>query len=362
MKSVYIHIPFCSNICTYCDFCKMYYNEKWVDDYLNSLNLEIKSNYKGEIIETIYIGGGTPSCLNTKQLIKLFDIIKIFKFGDSVEFTFECNIENIDENKLLLLKKNNVNRLSIGVQTFNNKFLNFLNRRHTKEEVFNKINLSKKIGFNNINIDLIYALENQSIEDLNNDLDLFLKLDIDHISTYSLIIEPNTILSCRGVENIDEDLDYKMYKLINKKLTSNDYRHYEVSNYAKKNCESKHNLVYWNNNHYYGFGLGASGYIANIRYTNTRSLNNYLKGKYILDKEVLTEKEILENEFILGFRKIDGINKDSFYKKYNIKLENNQKIIQLLKEGKLIETKDSIKIHEDYIYTMNSILINFIGD
>ena len=356
-KSVYIHIPFCEEICSYCDFCKMFYSNNIVNKYLNELEKEIKSRYKNEIIKTLYIGGGTPSCLNIKQLKRLFEIIKIFKLSKNIEFTFECNL-NINKEKLEFLYNNKVNRLSFGVQSFNEKNLKFLNRKHNKKDIFNTINLSKKIGFKNINIDLIYALPNQTLEDLNNDLDLFLKLDVNHISTYSLMIEPNTILYNNKTENIDQDLDYEMYKLINRKLKN--YNHYEISNFSKKGYESKHNLTYWNNLEYYGFGLSASSYIDNKRIDNTRSINNYLNNNYILNEEKIDLKRKLEYEFILGFRKIKGINIKQFYKKYNINILENEVIKKLLKEKKLIKNSYNIYINPKYIYVENDILQEFI--
>lgn len=352
--SVYIHIPFCQNICSYCDFCKFYYNEKWVDNYLSALEKEIKSNYKGEVVETIYIGGGTPTCLNINQLERLLKLTNLFN-KNKIEFTVETNID-LSLEKIKLLNKYGVNRISIGVQTVNPKYLKFLNRNHTKEDVVNLINLLKKFDFN-INVDLIYAIPGETLEELNKDLDFILSLDVNHISTYSLMIEPHTKLYIDNVSNIDEDLDYEMYKLINKKLEN--YHHYEISNFAKKNYESKHNLVYWNNLNYYGFGLGASGYIDNIRYDNTRSYNNYINGKYTLEKHELDLNEIISNEFILGLRKIDGIDVNNFYNKYNMDITSIDVVKQLLKEKQLILT-DKLKINPKYIYISNTILVNFI--
>lgn len=359
MKSAYIHIPFCKTICSYCDFCKMFYNEELVDKYLLELEREINKNYKGETLKTIYIGGGTPSSLNERQLNKLLNIIKILKLEQNYEFTVECNIENITKEKLELLYKNKVNRLSIGIQTFNEKYLKFLNRNHTKDEIIKKIDLAKTIGFKNINIDLMYAFPNETTEELENDINEFLKLDIPHISTYSLMIEPHTKLYKEKIENIDEDLDRKMYDLICKKL--NKYNHYEISNFGKKGYESIHNLTYWNNENYYGFGLGASGYINNIRYDNTRNIQEYIKEKYIKNKEILSKNIELENEFILGFRKIKGINIEKFKKKYD-NIYKYDVINRLLKEKKLIKEKNNIFINPEYIYTSNNILIEFIGE
>ena len=359
IHSVYIHIPFCNDICSYCDFCKMYYNSNLVDKYLKELKKEIKLKYNNEIINTIYIGGGTPSSLNIEQLKYLFNIISIFK-TDNLEYTIECNIENIEEEKLKLFKKYGINRISIGIQTLNNKYIKYLNRHHDKKMVIDKINIVKKY-FDNINIDLIYAIPSETLKELDNDLDIFIKLDIPHISTYSLIIEENTKLFINKEKNIDEDLDFKMYKHICNKLKENNYNHYEISNFSKIGYESKHNLVYWNNLEYFGFGLGASGYINNCRYENTRSINNYLKGNYILNIHKLDKKETIENEFILGLRKIKGINKLDFKNKYNIDIENIETVKELLNQNKLIDDGYYIFINEKYLYTSNNILINFIN-
>ena len=358
--SIYIHIPFCDNICSYCDFCKVFYNSKLVDDYLCSLSNEVDKYYKGDVINTIYVGGGTPSSLSIEQLRVLFCVIDKFNLSDDCEFTFECNIENIDYDKLKFLYDKGVNRLSIGVQTFNEKFLKFLNRNHTSDEVIEKIGIAKKIGFDNINIDLIYAIPGQTLDDLNYDIDMFLGLGINHISTYSLILEEHTKLYVDGVSNIDEDLDRKMYDLICSRLADNGFIHYEISNFGKIGYESCHNLVYWNNDHYYGFGCGASGYIDSIRYDNTRSLTNYISGKFRYNEDVLDRNSIIENEFILGFRKIKGINICDFNRKYgNI---FNDVVNRLIEEGKLINDGTNIYINPDYMYVSNSILVDFIGE
>lgn len=362
MKSVYIHIPFCSNICSYCDFTKIYYNKKYINKYLDSLEKEINKYYKNEIVKTIYIGGGTPTSLDIDELNKLFKIIKVFKLDENVEFTIECNIENLTIEKLDLFKKNNVNRISIGIQTFNFKYLKLLNRNHNLEDVKKIINYAKKINFTNINIDLMYGFNGQTIKELDEDLNLFLSLNINHISTYSLMIEPHTKLYIENYKNIDEELDYQMYEYICKKLKENDFIHYEVSNFAKKGYESLHNLTYWNNLEYYGFGLGASGYINGIRYTNTRSFKHYTNNSNIrIEEYLLSEKEKMENEMILGLRKIEGVNKNNFKNKYNKNIEDVFNIKNLLKNKLLIDNGINIYINPKYLYIQNSILINFIG-
>ena len=358
VKSAYIHIPFCNNICSYCDFCKLLYNKNFVKKYLDALEKEIINNYKNEILDTIYVGGGTPSSLSVSELNKLFSIIKIFKLCNEYEFTFEVNIEDITEEKLEILKENKVNRLSIGIESFNDKYLKYLGRNYTSDIINEKVELAKKY-FDNINVDLMYALKNESLDDLEEDIDKILKLDIKHISCYSLIIEKNTKLYIDNTKYISDDLDSDMYDLIDKKL-ENKYHRYEVSNYSITSYESRHNLTYWKNNEYYGFGLGAAGYIDNIRYTNTRNLSKYISGSYEGQEEVLTKEDKIKYEFILGLRLTSGINKDNFNKKYGININEIEIIKELINKGLLIDDKINIYVPKKYFYVLNDILVNFV--
>ena len=361
MKSCYIHIPFCKTICSYCDFCKFYYDKKWTLKYLEQLQKEIALNYKDEKVNTIYIGGGTPTSLDYNELKYLLDIVKKLRLNNSYEYTIEANVETLDLDKIKLLKEYGINRVSIGVESIVEKNIKFLDRHHTKEDVVRAIDLLKQEGINNINIDLIYALPHQTIDDLKVDLDFFLSLDIPHISTYSLMIEPHTKLYINHEQNIDETLDLDMYNYICRVLKDSGYTHYEISNFSKINFESKHNLTYWNNEEYYGFGVGASGYVDNIRYDNTRSINKYLNGVYRFNEEEVDFNTKVENEFILGFRKLKGINKKNFYNKYKIDIDSLDVIKRLKLEEKLLEDRDNIFINPQYIYTSNQILIEFLG-
>ncbi len=360
-NSVYIHIPFCQSICSYCSFTKFFYNEKQVDLYLDSLKKEVQEKYKGEIIKTIYIGGGTPSSLNITEFKKLFEIIKIFKLSDNLEFTIEANPESIDEEKLKLFKINKVNRISMGVESTINRNLKYLKRNHDFKLVKEKINLIKKY-ITNINVDLIYGLKNQTLKDLAYDINNILSLDITHISTYSLMIEDNTYLKIIKEKNIPEDLDYEMYELIINKLKKSGFNHYEISNFSKPGYEAKHNLVYWNNLPYYGFGVSASGYLGNCRYTNTLSLKKYFAGNYLDNLEILSDKDIISYALILGFRKISGINKSEFFKRYKVNILDLYNIRDLIKSGLIIDNGTNLLISYDKIYVENSILINFVGE
>lgn len=353
--SIYIHIPFCNSICSYCDFCKIFYNKKYIKSYLDNLRNEIVDRYKGEEVNTIYIGGGTPSCLEDDELVMLFDIIKVFNLSSDYEFTIEGNVESITESKLNIMKSYGVNRISIGVQSFDNDIIKLLGRRHTEREVFDKINLIKKY-IDNVNIDIIYAAYND-INILKRDIDKALKLDVKHISTYSLILEDNTLLKVNGFNGIDEDLDYEMYKYIEDILEDNGYVHYEISNYAKKGYESRHNLVYWNNDNYYGFGLSSTSYINGERRVNMKNLAKYLDGEYMGSVEEESIDIRMENEIMLGLRKFNGINLNSFKNKYGVSIDSVFNIYDLINDGYLVLEDDCLKIDKKYMYISNEIIV-----
>jgi len=361
MKSVYLHIPFCKTICSYCDFCKQFYEEAKVDAYLEALEHEIQAVYQGELLQTLYIGGGTPSVLNMRQLERLASMLSSFHIAPTCEITFEMNIESMTREKLLFLKAMGVNRLSIGIETFHRNLHQVLNRSTDYETLQRFLEDARKIGFQNINGDLIYAVTTETLEDVRKDVGLLLSLNLEHISTYSLMIEPHTKLSIDNVKNIDEALDYKMYELICHELRKNNYKHYEISNFSKQGYESKHNLCYWNNSKYYGFGLGASSYLNNERITNTKSINKYLAGKFRYQKEILTTKDIIEYELILSLRKKTGINLKLFQEKYRIKLDKVYNYHDLVKKSLLCECDNYLFIPEDKWYISNEIIVKILG-
>jgi len=360
IKNCYIHIPFCDNICTYCDFCKRYYNKKYINKYLNSLEKEIDSIYKGEELESIYIGGGTPSSLDIDELDCLFRIINKFNKTNNCSITIEANFESIDYDKLDLFKKNNINRISFGLESINDDNLKLMGRVLDKDRVKDIIEYCKEIGINDINVDLIYALPNEDISILEKDLDFILDLDVTHISTYSLILEEHTILYINKTNNISEELDSEMYDYICNRLKNNNYIHYEISNFSKVGYESIHNICYWKNNCYYGFGLGASSYIDNKRIINTKYLSRYINNNYIDSYEELSIKDKEEYEVILNLRIKDGIDLDNFYNKYNNKLEDVYNYESLVKEGLLELKNNHLYINEDKWYISNSIIVRLL--
>lgn len=360
MNSVYIHIPFCKSICTYCDFCKQLYNETNVRNYLIALREEIKDRYNDEVLDTLYIGGGTPSALNMLELRELFDIIKLLKIDNLKEFTFECNVNDISEDLIIFLKNNKVNRISIGIESFNKEKLRFMERFADFEDVKRKIEMIRNIGINNINVDLMYGIPGETLRDLKNDLNLILKLKPDHISTYSLILEEYTKLSLKTVIPIDEELELEMYNYIRNKLKKKKYIHYEISNFSLAGKESIHNLNYWNNEEYYGFGLGAHGYIDGIRYENTKNINKYIENEFVSKQEIIGLKEKQENELMLGLRKIRGISLNDFFEKYEVNMQDVFPIKPLIKNKDLIYKDGYVYINPEKLYIMNEILLKLI--
>ncbi len=360
IKSCYIHIPFCDTICSYCDFCKVYKYDKWIDLYLDNLEKEIKNNPIEFPLETIYIGGGTPSCLSLNQLERLLKTIDNLPKNNKIEYTIEGNFESTTKEKLLLYKKYGINRLSFGLETINTKLLNKINRKVKKEEIREVIEAAKKIGLTNINIDIIYGIPNETVEDVEKDLDFTLSLNPTHISAYSLIFEEHTMFTINKEKPIDEELELEMVKRINSRLKEANYDHYEISNYAKENYQSIHNKTYWKNEEYYAYGLGASSYKDDKREKNSRSISKYLKGIITKETEELTNKDKLNYEIILNLRTKEGISLKKIKDKYNIEFKEKYNIQNLITNHFLEEEKDNIFIPEEKWYISNEIIVKIL--
>ena len=360
IRSCYIHIPFCDSICSYCDFCKVLKNEQWLDLYLEALEKEIHEIYQNEVLDTIYIGGGTPSCLSLEQLEHLFQILQILKKKDDTEYTIEGDFLSTTREKLELYKKYGINRLSFGLESINNRNMKLLGRKTDIKKVEEVLKEARILGFSNINLDLIYALPNETMKDLEEDLDYVLSLEVEHISTYSLIIEENTLLKIQKVQPIDEEIDLKMYQYICKRLKEKSYSHYEISNFAKKEFSSRHNMTYWNNDYYYGFGLGASSYIEEERRENTRSFSSYIKGFFLKNREKVSKKEKMEYEVLLNLRKKEGISLIDFEKKYQKKLRECFDYESLVMNEFLEIRENRLFIPENKWYISNEIIVELL--
>ena len=352
---LYIHIPFCDHICAYCAFSKLFYVEKYANSYLDALENELKK-YQDLKFYSIYIGGGTPTSLNINQLERLFTLIDPIKTDDAI-ITIESN-PNLSDEKISVLKKHNVNRISIGIQTFNERLLKLINRPNFTDTLPLLINKIKEAGIKDINCDLIYGLPTQTNEEIIEDLNEFMKLDITHISTYCLQVENGTIFYNKKIEEADEFTAREQYDIIYNFLKEKGYNRYEVSNFAKENYESKHNLIYWKNKEYIGVGLSAASYFNNKRFTNTKNFNEYLKGNYLDSSEDLTFDDKKFYFIMLGLRLEKGISVKEYYNEFNSSIFDDYKgkITPLIENNSLNFDGEYIKISEEYMYIMNTIL------
>lgn len=374
IEALYIHIPFCDHICTYCDFYKMIAKDKLKEKYIKYLIKELEFRYKNDYlndIKTIYIGGGTPSSINLDLLEELLlNIQKYINLDKVVEYTIEANPSDISYSLAKLIKKYRINRVSLGVQSLNNEKLVFLGRNHTKKDVINAINILQNNKIYNINADLIYGINNESFKLIKKDIKILSRLNLTHFSVYSLILEEKTILSQKLSKGefklMDSDKEKKLYYKIIKYLHKLGYYQYEISNFSKKNFESIHNLTYWNNNHYIGLGSNASYYIGDIRYTNINNLEKYFSGidnKDLVysEKNFLKEEDKIKEEIILGFRKTKGISLEEFKKKYGKDFFEIYPIANELINKKVLSFKDNfLSISKKNIYIMNEILLKFL--
>ena len=360
--SVYIHIPFCKSKCKYCSFVSYEdYNRK--DKYINALLKEINYYYRGETLKTLYIGGGTPSLLDITDIEKI--ITKFIYIPDFCEITFEFNPDDTDYFYLKKLRDIGVNRISIGAQSFDDILLSEIGRRHNSAQIFNTVEESKRAGFKNISLDLIYGLPQQTIEGFEKDIEIAAEMGVPHISTYGLKIEEPSYYFFNKPENLpDDDTQADMYILLNKLLESHGYNRYEISNFSKYGYESKHNLNYWNNKEYYGFGAAAHGYKDGIRYSNFKSLEEYIK--HPLKKETqhfVPPKEKFEEEIFLGFRKSSGINTKNIKEKYYTDFDEKFKsVIEKYSPEYIEKTADGYRLTLKGVMLSNVILSEFIEE
>lgn len=363
-NALYIHIPFCKNICTYCDFKKFIYDQKRVDDYFKSLFFELDL-LKDKKYKSIYIGGGTPSCIDNQNLTMFLKKVYTLLDKNYKEFCIESNVEDLNETFLSTIKEYGINRLSIGVQTFNEKYIKYCNRHHNKQMAIDNINLASKY-INNLSIDLIFAFKGQTSKEISNDLKIASSLPIKHISYYSLLIETYTILWAKKEENMDDNIQAKLYKHIVKKLKQYGFERYEISNFAKaKKYQSYHNKIYWRNKHYDAIGLASSGYVNNVRYTNNDNIIKYNNKQYFHIEEVsLTKKDIMFDEIMLGLRLDEGININNFNKKFKVDFLKTYKeaIIYNLKHKLIIIKNDVIKTTLKGSLLLNDVLTPFLDD
>ncbi|WP_027963485.1 radical SAM family heme chaperone HemW [Halalkalibacillus halophilus] len=375
-KAVYIHIPFCHEICHYCDFAKMYYNEKIADDYLEALHKEMSlyiSNEKIDV-ETIYLGGGTPTSLNPNQLKKLFETIHHFINVEQVkEFTIEANPGEFKEEHVQLMKEYGVNRISLGVQVLDDAYLKQLNRIHGIADVDTSVHSLQKYGLTNISMDFIYALPNQSLNHFESTLSHALSYDLPHYSSYALQIEPKTVFYIRYQEGKltkpKEETEAKMFTSLINMMDDKGRKHYEISNFSKPGYESQHNLMYWDNVPYYAFGAGAHGYFEQERYVNLRPVNHYLdaikkSNKPVLHREPVDRKAQIEEEMFLGLRKKIGVSEERFKNRYGLSMFDlySQEINSFIDKGWMIHKDNHVSLTQSGMLFGNEVFASFLID
>lgn len=345
---LYIHIPFCKHKCDYCDFVSFSNKENLVEQYIQALIEEIKmENLEQYSIKTIYIGGGTPSFIDSKYIEQILSKVNI---ENTEEITIEVNPGAVTKEKLEDYKSFGINRLSIGLQSTDNKMLKQIGRIHNYEQFLETYNLVREVGFKNINVDLMIGLPNQTIKNIETDLKNIIKLNPEHISVYSLILEEGTPLEkkikLKEFVLPEDDLERKMYWKVKNALEEAGYIHYEISNFAKPGLQSKHNMDCWNQKEYIGVGLAAHSYLNKKRYANTNNLNEYLenfKDNRIIN-EIQTEDDQQKEYMILGLRKIEGVNIQNFKNKFM----ENPIYLYRVELDKLVKNK-LIEIDTNYI-------------
>lgn len=381
---IYVHIPFCQRKCRYCDFLSSNMEKKVIDKYIEALNIEIRT-YSRELKEykvaTIYIGGGTPSFVDSKYIKEILENIRNnYDVEEKAEITIEVNPGTLLNEKIQDNKESGINRVSIGLQSTNNEELELLGRIHTYEEFEKNYNRLRKVGFDNINIDIMSAIPNQTLESYITTLNKVVSLQPEHISSYSLIIEEGTYFynHQKELKLVTEDEEREMYYKTKEILQKHGYERYEISNYAKKGYESKHNSSYWTGVDYIGFGIGASSYVKGIRYDRIRNIDEYIsyyedienvenikeKNKIECNIQVLTEKEKIEEYMFLGLRMIKGISKTDFAKQFNRTVEEiyGNVLDKYVKLGMLENSQDRIRLTEKGLDVSNAIFADFLLD
>jgi len=376
MRGMYIHIPFCHQICHYCDFNKVFFKNQPVDEYIEALGKELQymkeEGISFEKLETVFIGGGTPTSLSAQQLERLLMIIRKYVHVDQlIEFTTEANPDELTTDKLAVLKAGGINRLSLGVQSFDEDLLKQIGRTHNPEDPVRVIQEARAIGFDNISIDLMYALPNHTIETWQHTLTKAFELNLEHFSGYSLIVEPKTVfynLMNKGKLPLPgEDIEAEMLDMLIEQMEAHGYHQYEISNFAKPGKASVHNLLYWQNEEYAGVGAGAHGYLNGVRYSNIGPISHYMKAveegkRPILQTHTVTKTEAMEEEMFLGLRKVNGVSSAHFEEKFQCSLKEvyGEELKLLIDRALLYEEDGYYKLTKVGLFRGNEVFQQFL--
>ena len=363
IPSLYVHVPFCASICSYCDFARQVYRAETADRWLDAIETELHVRADGLKPETIYIGGGTPSCLSLPQLDRLLALLD--PYTEQVqEYTVECNPELQDMQILECLASHHVNRISMGLQTADSSLLKTCGRRHEATDVRRLVDQFSACGISNISLDLMYGLPDQTMKQLEDSVSFALSCNPKHLSLYSLTIEPNSVFGKTGVQPADMDLEADMYERICSILNDHGYLHYEISNFSLPGYESKHNTNTWKYRNFLGIGYGAWGMEDHCRYTHADTLRSYLEDPLYRDVTELTEKERMFEFMMMGLRLRHGISSDHFYELFHIRPEGvyPDTIRSLTARGLLEEAEGRLFCTKRGWPLLNSLLVEFMEE
>ncbi|MGG4342776.1 radical SAM family heme chaperone HemW [Paenibacillus lautus] len=375
-EAVYIHIPFCTNKCFYCDFNSYVLKDQPVMDYLRALDKEmeltVQANPPGRI-KSIFVGGGTPTVLKPNEMEYFLQSVKRHfpEWSDRIEFSMEANPGTTDLEKLSVMREGGVNRISFGVQAFQNSLLTGIGRIHDTDDVYRSLENARIAGFDNMSIDLMFGLPNQTLDMLAESVDKALELGLPHYSIYSLKVEENTLFHTMYQRNQlplpDEEDELNMYLLLMERMKAAGYKQYEISNFAKPGFESRHNMTYWRNEDYYGLGAGAHGYVGRQRHVNIKGVNPYNEaanqGLPRLESFEVSREEAMEDFLMVGLRVLDGVSRSRFRQQFGTSMEEvfAVPLNKMVGSGLLDSTEDGYKLSSKGILFGNDVFAAFIG-
>lgn len=361
MKACYVHVPFCQEICSYCDFTRCRYHAGLADKWLESLISEVLGKLQGEQLSTMYIGGGTPSALSYRQLDMLLDCLAPY-LRTCEEYTMEANVESLDDEKLRICVNHGVNRISLGVQTLQDSLLEVIHRHHKQADICSAISKIHEHGIHNISIDLIYGLPGQSFAMWKQDLQEVVRFPIQHISLYALTIEEHSEFGRTGVKPADSQLEADMFEYAITWLEKHGFEHYEISNFAKQGYASKHNQMYWHYEDFCGIGCGASGKEHHQRYDNTKNLQTYLEHGASPDSILLSREDEMFETLMMSLRLKEGLYVPSFEERYHVNFAQHyaQPLKRQVEKGFLVWEEDYLKTSYQGMMMLNDVLVDFL--
>ncbi len=375
-KAVYIHIPFCTNKCHYCDFNSYVLKGQPVMAYLHALEREMErtvSSLPPEQIRTIFVGGGTPTVLTPEQMEFFLNLVKTYfpYQKDEIEFTMEANPGTTDADKLEVMKAGGVNRISLGVQSFDNTLLHRIGRIHNTDDVYRSLELAKKAGFTNLSIDLMFGLPGQTLEALEHSVNEALRLDLQHYSIYGLKVEEHTLFHTLFQKNElplpEEEDEVKMFEFIMNTLKRDGYEQYEISNFARPGYASKHNTIYWHNESYYGLGAGAHGYARGVRHVNAKAVQAYIDATNeqlpYIENNLISVEEAMEDFMMVGLRMLKGITYEHFREQFGLELDRvfGDSLQRMVRKGLLEKVEAGYRLSSQGIFLGNEVFGEFIG-